>query len=538
MTTRTPDDPEEWWRHRLGRLVVADDEAVVRALFARGRRPRPKPAELTAVAWRGRVVERNWSSRSGPQVVTKVAGSRKDRGGVWACVRYVARLRLSDPQPVPMFDEYGRAVDPRMAFEDWHVPPDRDNLAKAARERPDLGADLPIRRRLRLIRCWHLVWSVPQGAATMPAEERRAALMRATHRTVDALFTADGYRVLWGLHEDTPGHPHVHVVVLALSRLGRRLRFDRQGLALDAMRTCFAESLTLAGLPHQASRREDRSDLRRRIMGGQEPLRWPTRWQGQGDLARRAPSWLASHGTSWLRHMQSGHAPDGERRPWWRRLLPAPMLPEIPPIAQPAHQALAVVYRDPAAALRSWLDLALSPGPRPNGGLALWVLRHRPEVFGTTLAVTPAAIDRAVAAVKDLPLRRPFGPGTQRPDIADAVAELRWRRRVARDRVRLVRSLVRLAQWTATHFEAGGLARRIVAAARHGLDVPVMRPDEGPLRVLIPAAAPLSAATGDGAAPAPILPAAQAEISIDRGGDSPGHARPRPVGRRGRGQGR
>lgn len=283
------DDDEEEWRLRMGRLSEWDAriaEALFRARKQPGTHAHPSGK---ARAWRVAHADGGWRLNDGPQVVFKVAGSVKSRTGARACIRYVARMRRRDVEPVDMFDEFGRQLERSAVFsvlEGWQLAPDRDNLSKAGREHPHGPGE---RQRLRCIQLWHFVLSISANDADASVLDK---LHRAGLATIDALFTGRGHRVLWCMHRDRRGRPHLHVAVKALSLLGKRLRIDRHGDFFDTARTEFASNLSLAGLPAQAGRREDRSDTLARIMTGEEPLRWPKRWRT--DLAERAPHWCAA----------------------------------------------------------------------------------------------------------------------------------------------------------------------------------------------------------------------------------------------------
>lgn len=118
-----------------------------------------------------------------PQAVVKVAGSRKSRSGVRACVRYIARLREGDRDVAVTRDEFGRRV-PRAEVmarvEDWGLDNDCANASKTARENP--LAALGERALLRNVQAWHLVLSV-----TVPDDDADK-LVRAVTVMVDECF--------------------------------------------------------------------------------------------------------------------------------------------------------------------------------------------------------------------------------------------------------------------------------------------------------------------------------------------------------------
>lgn len=400
-------DQDEWWRRRLGRLVLGEDEAVVRALLSR--RSARRPVGQAAVRWRAWSVEKDWRHSNGPQVIVKAAGRRKSAYGVKVCIRYMARLRPRDGQAVPVRDEFGRQVDPVLAVAEWDLLPDRENLSTRARMHPENQPVLPVAERLYHVQAHHFVIS-----AGVPAKDVAAgqAFQRALHVGIDQLFAAEGFRVLWAVHEDTD-HVHAHVLVQALSRFGRRLRLDIGGEAFDHMRQVFAEALNRSGIPAQAVRREDRSGLRARIMAGQARLRWPKR-PGNGDLAERAPAWFWRHGPDLVQRQQMPHRPP-VKQSWWRALFrsraPASIRPPaVPTEAAAAVTAFGVVFEEPILALVRWRQLAAGEGGQSNLALARWYLMRQPGIFGAARVHDDVDRRTALESAGKLPLLPPLPP--------------------------------------------------------------------------------------------------------------------------------
>lgn len=415
-----------------------------------------------------------------PQAVIKVAGSRKSRSGVRACVRYIARLREGDRDVAVTRDEFGRRV-PRAEImarvEDWGLDDDRANASKTARENP--LATLGERARLHNVQAWHLVLSV-----TVPDDDA-GRLVQAVTIMVDECFTRHGHKCLWALHLDRPGRPHVHVAVKAVSEFGSRLRFDIHGDYLDTLRAEFAECLRLAGLQFDGVRREDRSELRNRIATGEEALRPAWRLdRGDGDLSRRAPGWVSRFGRDYLGRRFPGVLPPPPPTPAWRRWLnkfhPLPE-PKAPPGTELLLPDFARVYRDPIRALISWHGFAMERAVRvrdldhfPNRSLAEWYLEHRPEVFGAVFPGTSPqpGLRRKTRA---LPLRASEGGLILVPDptFLETWRRVKRLRRTGRDRPELAGNLVRLAEISMVRTEEPAVVRDILVGISTALQQPM-----------------------------------------------------------------
>lgn len=415
-----------------------------------------------------------------PQAVVKVAGSRKSRSGVRACVRYIGRLREADRGAAVVRDEFGRRV-PRAEImaqvDDWGLDDDRANISKTARENP--LAALGERARLHNVQAWHLVLSV-----TIP-DDGAGTLVQAVTVMIDECFTRRGYRCLWALHQDRSGRPHVHVVVKAVSEFGSRLRFDIHGDYLDTLRAELAECLRLVGLQFDGVRREDRPDLRNRIASGEEALRPAWRLdRGDGDLSRRAPGWVSRFGRDYLDRRFPGVLPSPPPAPVWRRWLnkfqPQPE-PETPPGTELLLPDFARVYSDPIRALISWHRLTLEGAVRvrdrdhfPNRSLSEWYLEHRPEVFGE-LAPSASPKPELRRKMRSLQLLAPEGGLIQPPDPAmlEIWCRVKSLRRVGRDRRELAGNLVRLAEISMVRTEDPAIVRDILAGISSALQQPM-----------------------------------------------------------------
>lgn len=473
MTSMNLDD-DDLWRLKMGRFSDVEERLYARLL--RLGRSRGDGLSSQALAWRTRHVDGAWRLNRGPQAVVKAAESRKSRAGVRACVRYIARLRDGDRDQVPLFDEFGRELAGDRVFkalESWELEPDGDNLSAEARRGG--VASLPERRRLRTVQAWHFVLSI----TTEPDRDVEGPLVRAAAATIDSLFTRQGYRVIWALHRDHPERPHVHAVVKAVSETGARLRCDIHGDLFDTMRSEFAANLSAAGLPFQAARREDRSDFRAQVMKGEVPLRPWRRRDGRGDLVVRAPGWFARFGEDYIKRLKQGEQtfpPESVIGRLWRKLaVRSDAPPRVPAALAVAYPLFQKVYLNPHGAMASWRHLAAEGGAAvPIRRLAEWYIRHRPEVFGELLPGVRPNGDLA------LQLRKVVLPSVEavpmmpspNPALVAELVRIRWRRRVARDRRRVIGSLLRLAGIARSRL-GEDLARRVVRRVLGAAETPI-----------------------------------------------------------------
>ena len=475
------------------------------------RRPQAPLLSNDALVWRARRIDKNWRYSDGPQVIVKAAGRPKHRQGVRDLIRYVGRLRKADRDAghhgrITMYDELGNAYEGDRVFEaldQWELESDERNLSRQARTligsgRRSEALKLGLRQRLRNIQAWHFVWSITSGEAKTVEDTEK--FRKAAIATIDRLFTANGFHVLWGIHSDCPGRPHAHVAVKALSRFGGRIRCDRHGDYLFSMRVELAKNLVAVGLDFDASRREDRFRTRLEIMRGREPLR-PRRHmlecrQGPRKLSFQAPTWFQTHGEAYIkRHGKARKARKENPWSWWGRLLPG-RSPEaekmVPHGLLPVFRQLEGAFHDPVRALSSWLCLAIDGAHwdadgepvYPNRALANWYLRKRPLAFGE---ITPVAggLD-GNASLKRLlgdfrlpsPEYAPMPIG-QIPQPAPDLEEQPDRVRL--DRSRVARSLHRVADLLELRFQAADRSRRIRETVEHEkkLLMPSPRPTRG-----------------------------------------------------------
>lgn len=369
------------------------------------------------------------------EVVIKCRSCPKSLYATKTLIRYVARLRERDKRDgeygsIPLWDEYGMSVSTDEAVvltETWELTPDEDNLSKAAREhmkRNDLAALHAMKGRDRLYhnQVWHFMFSIKEDGDDDATSDAFCASVRAT---VDEIFSANGYKVLWALHKGHTDHLHAHVIVRARSEFGRRLSDKVYGWDFHIIRSSFAKHLQSAGLDYTATRRIDRTPLREQIMAGMEPLKMGREVWGRGrDKYAQLQTWAALFGQraldniDLLEHVREDvrtaiqgkggqekyeaainvirekldAVPDHEASLGQRlkEVFKKPANDTVPSQYADVYEAFEIMYHDPKGAFVSWLHMA---GERshwneekeakyPFFTFAIWNLRRRPEVFG------------------------------------------------------------------------------------------------------------------------------------------------------------
>jgi type IV secretory pathway VirD2 relaxase len=204
-----------------------------------GRRDRLLPTELQQIA---RTVERT------PEVMVKVLSKGAgDLAAVRKHIDYIGRkgelgLETDDGNSLR-----GREVGEEL-LDDWDLELDEQ------RSKADLVAR-PGSRPLRLVH--KLMFSMPAG--TPP--EKVLGAVRNFFREEFALK----HRYVLALHTDVP-HPHVHVVLKAVSEQGERLHIHK--MTLRAWRAGFARHLRALGVPANATERQVRGETTPRKSDG------------------------------------------------------------------------------------------------------------------------------------------------------------------------------------------------------------------------------------------------------------------------------
>jgi hypothetical protein len=499
-----------------------------------------------ALAMRSRAAADEW--RRGPvgegglgQAVVKVVSrGRKSRSGVAALVRYVERsseeFARQGRKPLTLVDEAGDVVESgAAALKGWGLAADLDNLSPGARRALEVSGPEAVRLmderdRLRHVQGWHIIFGVPSGRGPESSGhdggidvERMVRLDAALRGTVREAFGERGHRTLSAIHDDG-AQLHGHVVVQALSSRGRRLRFDKQGDAVDSLREIFVRHARSCGLSVTAERRVDRREVLARVLAGKEPLR-ASRSETQVRRGSRVPAVVTPH---WYLREGEGYekrapgfdaalAARGRRPPAGAGAAPArKRVPRnLPSELVPLYERMAECFADPARALDSWWRMATEGAHRrrddgargsgrvvwemPNLAYAKWFLRKRPVAFGDVLpGAFGLAGDRAFQQLLRK-VRPPMRADVQRQQAGqrgglDAEVlgaalrrsqSARSQRRQRRERVRAAWQLERLAGQVVQQLGPGtDRARRILDAAR---------------RIEIPAEGP--------AVPPPLLPA-------------------------------
>lgn len=436
------------------------------------------------------------------QVMVKLIGGRRSREAVAATANYIAResgrFQGVKDRP-PLFDESGDSVERvRGIGARWDLAHDDENLSKEARriaaaEGLEAIARLSDRERLAHVQAWHLVVSVAAGDDDR--KEVTARLCEATAMAVMELFGQAGRPALWTVHEDGR-EPHAHILVRSLDAFGNRLRFDRRGDWADSFKDVVVRHCRSMGINATAERREDRSDVRRRILDGQEALRTNRKAveikAGPRDLALQTPMWFLHEGQGWAarrerlvelkdeagrRKREEGarfaEALAEQLPPGAKRKAPE----EVPPDLRPIFEEMAPAFVDPLAALESFWRMATEGATRSENGLrtprralALWYLRHQPIAFGeiTRDAAELGRNAELVKVVRAARLPLPVSKEIRRADAHEGAMRaredlVRLRRRAAsrRDRALMVGSLDRLADMVQGRFLSEDRARSI-----------------------------------------------------------------------------
>ena len=362
--------------------------------------------------------------RAPDEAVLKLISSTPSRASAGRMAWYVGRVRPQDRDDpgcagVRLRDETGAVLSRggveddfertreavRRAFEALDLPTEAENRKRAAADDEAPRAD-----ELRHTVVHHLAFSV---RLREPGEAGRAEL--AAEAAIREAFGAEGYRCLWAMHDEKvagapgSGHAHVHfhaIVKATQEHGGRRLRFGPGAVDIQDLREVFAGYASAVGLDAQATRREDREELRRAVADGDAVLR-PHRLRSparqRSALARRAPLWALEHEAALQRRRATAQRRRDSGRPAW----PEPPAAAPPPAPGPLDRALGRrrrrpggaseprgpveralarlqgIYLEPGEALASWRAMrAELEAKGETGAFADWYLTHRPETFG------------------------------------------------------------------------------------------------------------------------------------------------------------
>jgi Relaxase/Mobilisation nuclease domain len=198
-----------------------------------GRRDRLSPAEVQQIA---RTVGRT------PEVMVKVlSGGGQDLGAVGRHLAYLGRAGELDLEADDGERLQGKGTE-KALLEDWDLDLDSD------RRQADLSAANG-RQPPKLVH--KLMFSMPPGT---PPDKLQAAV-----RNLAREEFALKHRYVMVLHTDEP-HPHVHMVVKAVSEQGVRLNIRKQ--TLRDWRREFARHLREQGVAANATERVVRGETR------------------------------------------------------------------------------------------------------------------------------------------------------------------------------------------------------------------------------------------------------------------------------------
>ncbi|HEY2808267.1 MAG TPA: relaxase/mobilization nuclease domain-containing protein [Steroidobacteraceae bacterium] len=185
--------------------------------------------------------------RRTPEVMVKVSGGARSTAGALAHLKYIDRHGELELET----DEGARLKggdSERSVFEDWEL----DVLAARSRS-PYRGT--AGRKPSKLLH--NIILSMPAG--TSPEK-----LLAASRNFAREEFALE-HRYLVVLHTDQR-HPHVHLVVKAVSEDGRRLNIRKA--TLRGWRRDFATHLRAQGIPANATERAVRGQIRPPVRDG------------------------------------------------------------------------------------------------------------------------------------------------------------------------------------------------------------------------------------------------------------------------------
>ena len=179
--------------------------------------------------------------RGVPEVMIKVSGGGTSVGAVAAHFRYIDRRGGLEIETDDGERRQGAGIE-RDLLEDWDLPLEEQDAKYAY-----TGA--PGRRPTKLVH--NIVFSMPRGT---PPEK----LLRAVSHFAQEKFALQ-HRYAMVLHTDHD-HPHVHLVMKAVSEQGKRLNIRKA--MLREWRRDFAQALRAKGVAANATERGVRGETR------------------------------------------------------------------------------------------------------------------------------------------------------------------------------------------------------------------------------------------------------------------------------------
>jgi hypothetical protein len=365
-----------------------------------------------------------------------------------------------------VYDQWGIPVPRDRMLEkiaEWPLLPDLENLARAGQRAVETGGTRALNAldedaAFAQVQALHIVISVPEAKDDSFGLRFESVLRSFVRQS----FGAFGCRALVALHHEHGRFLHAHVLTATVKpvsllidgherrglRQGSVARFglDRHGFTADALRLLLAEAAREEGYEVDASRREDRAEMRKLILAGLEPLRTspvtrsfdrpPTSrvFVELPPLLRRAvrklPATLAGYSADLLANIAEFEAQWGQPKPppaepgLWERAA-GWLTREKAPAPPPPIEANDDVQRVALTVLRDWLveqnvfaDLSAAHSAielwrtarAENRAFADWALCRAPQLFGVLGESTAQARD--TAALRDrLRAIEPDAPG-------------------------------------------------------------------------------------------------------------------------------
>lgn len=414
-----------------------------------------------------------WTPFGGPgeQLLLKVTtGPRKSASGVQALVNYVSRANEEgELSRLDLFDEVGEVVpfnELAGRVRSWGLLADIDNLTPKARSLVQDGAPvrhLPERDRFWRIQAYHFVWSQTTEGTGIEEPDLKARMLEAAREFVFTEFADQNSQVLWGMHEDHPGRPHIHFIIKARTNgpVKKQLRFGPE--ILEDMRARLASVARQLEIPVHSQRREDRKELLDDILGGFQPLRKNVRrvaYDKPTELHLQVPLWFAEEGPAWLdrkNRLQSLYTQaqdlDGdERQKWVVSQRPVESLSgsvdDLPEPYRQIYHKFSRVFQSPREAMNSFLKMTSGSGqPGKHRALAIWHLSKQPLAFGDLLRDAEKHLPDLTEAARKLDNLPHVNWGTASPEIhhlAEQHRSLALARRKGRERHLVLKGLNRL----------------------------------------------------------------------------------------------
>jgi type IV secretory pathway VirD2 relaxase len=259
------------------RLVDLRSQKPLLDIASYGRRgPAHRPLNLANIS------HANRTARGVPEVMIKVSGGARTIRGVATHLEYLEKRADLETDDGAILTEKGLG---RELLKDWDLELD----AKRIHTERGIAAG---RKTPKLVH--NIVFSMPRGT---PADK----LHKAVQKFVTEKFAAQ-HRYAMALHTDQ-GHPHVHVVVKAMSERGERLNIYKA--TLREWRRDFARYLRELGVEANATERA--------VRGGQHQNRKIGIYRA---AARGESTFMRERAASIARELASGdiRVEDGHRR--------------------------------------------------------------------------------------------------------------------------------------------------------------------------------------------------------------------------------